>query len=198
VSATGRGAKRRKGDFYETPLDTIEAAIPVWDRVLPGGLKASTRVIDPGAGHGRYPRALEKAGVFRSNIFAVEKDPRRTGVLRKLGYKAYCSDFLLWQPRLLHHSHEYTGVDLVTTNPAFSIIRPLVEHALTLNPLAVVLLVPLNFVASKGRKDWHISKKPDMFVLPKRPSFTGDGKTDSNEYVYMVWAKGTQGLWRLL
>lgn len=44
----------------------------------------------------------------------------------------------------------------------------------------------LNFLGSKKRCKWLQADMPDVYVLPNRPDFTGDGG-DATEYAWFVW-----------
>lgn len=64
-----------------------------------------------------------------------------------------------------------TPRQFVITNPPFSIAQPFADHALALAP-EVMLLLRLNFLASKKRREWWRAHKPSaVFVLGERPSF---------------------------
>jgi hypothetical protein len=76
--------------------------------------------------------------------------------------------------------------DLIITNPPFSVAIEFLEKSLK-ESKTVVYLLRLNFLGSQKRKKfWDINKPTHLFVLSKRPSFTG-GKTDSTEYAWFVW-----------
>jgi hypothetical protein len=72
-----------------------------------------------------------------------------------------------------------------------------VEHALSvLGPGGrVTFLLRLAFIASQKRA--HLYEDGSGFrllqVLPKRPSFTPDGKTDSSDYAWFTWEVGFTG-----
>lgn len=81
----------------------------------------------------------------------------------------------------------YEGhVDLILTNPPYSIAEEFVIKALH-HADTVVMLLRLNFLGAQKRYKFWIENEPDaLFVLSKRPSFTGKG-TDSTEYAWFVW-----------
>jgi hypothetical protein len=54
------------------------------------------------------------------------------------------------------------------------------------------MLLRLNFLGSSVRAQFMRSHTPDVYVLPNRPSFTGNG-TDSIEYTWFVWRHGNAG-----
>jgi len=79
-------------------------------------------------------------------------------------------------------------VDLIFTNPPFSLAQEFIEHSIE-RAQCVVMLLRINFLGSKKRYDFWQKNSPDaMYVLSKRPSFTGKG-TDATEYAWFVWQK---------
>ena len=82
------------------------------------------------------------------------------------------------------HDGEY---DLIFTNPPFSIAAEFIQHALGMST-TVVMLLRINFLGSQKRYDFWNQFPPDgMFILSKRPSFTGKG-TDATDYAWFVWS----------
>lgn len=49
-------------------------------------------------------------------------------------------------------------------------------------------LLRLNWLASQKRAFWLRKNTPSVYVLPKRPSFTGKG-TDATDYCWAVWRR---------
>lgn len=83
---------------------------------------------------------------------------------------------------------EFDKVDLILTNPPFSLAQEFIEKALT-EADTVIMLLRLNFLGSQRRYDFWIDNEPTaIHVLSRRPSFTGKG-TDSTEYAWFVWDK---------
>ena len=81
-----------------------------------------------------------------------------------------------------------TPVDLILTNPPFSIAKEFIEHSITLAP-TVIMLLRINYLGSIGRHTWWKEHTPSsLHVLSKRPSFTGKG-TDATDYAWYVWDK---------
>lgn len=89
---------------------------------------------------------------------------------------------------------KFSPVDCIITNPPFSLTQQFLVKSLT-EADVVVYLQRLNYLGSKGRKDFWNSHKPDhLIVLSKRPSFAG-GSTDMTDYCFYVWdKKGRLGL----
>lgn len=79
-------------------------------------------------------------------------------------------------------------VDLILTNPPFSIAQEFIDHSLD-RANTVFMLLRLNYLGSIKRYDWWVKNSPSsLFVLSKRPSFTGSG-TDATDYAWFVWDK---------
>lgn len=86
-------------------------------------------------------------------------------------------------------STEFTDIDLIVTNPPFSLALKFLRKSLS-EADTVIYLLRLNFMGAKKRKRfWQNNPPSHLFVLSKRPSFTGDG-TDACEYAFMAWDRG--------
>lgn len=87
---------------------------------------------------------------------------------------------------------EYTGtVDLILTNPPFSLAQEFIEKAISVAP-TVIMLLRINFLGSIKRHDfWQKYPPTALHVLSKRPSFTGKG-TDATDYAWFVWDRSNK------
>lgn len=84
----------------------------------------------------------------------------------------------------------------IITNPPFSLAHEFCQHALAYAE-EVALLLRLNFLGSQKRRDWWRANEPTaLFILSKRPDFTGGGG-DSCEYAWFVWSARFNGLHHL-
>ena len=83
---------------------------------------------------------------------------------------------------------EWSGkVDLILTNPPFSIAKEFIEHSMMCST-TVIMLLRINFLGSQARHDFWNQFPPDgLIILSKRPSFTGKG-TDATDYAWFVWS----------
>lgn len=80
------------------------------------------------------------------------------------------------------------NVDLIFTNPPFSLAQEFITHSVA-RANTVIMLLRINFLASIKRYDWWAKTPPNaLYVLSKRPSFTGSG-TDATDYAWFVWDK---------
>lgn len=181
MSAKNRGPKRGgAADYYPTPAWVTHALL---DNVaLPGG-----RWLEPCAGDGAIIRAVnERRTLHGWDAVDVGIDGGDAGGARVDNW--LCGvDFTAVHPR------ELGPLDLVITNPPYSIAADIIRHAFQFAPV-VVMLLRLNFLgSSRKRLDLLPSEShgmPDVYVLSKRPSFTGDGRTDASEYAWFVWGMG--------
>lgn len=99
-------------------------------------------------------------------------------------HKTHCEitegiDYLTYLP-----AHRY---DLIITNPPFSLAMEFLQKSLA-EADTVIYLLRLNFLGSKKRQAFWFANRPShVLVLSSRPSFTGDGHTDSIEYAWFCW-----------
>lgn len=169
-------------DFYETPAWAVHPILPLLP-VVPG----VTRILDPGCGTGAILR--EVGAAFPENeILGLEKDRAR--------YEAVCAstDLPVLLGDFFSHCDKY---DVIVSNPPYSHALEFVQHALSLAPV-VCMLLRLPWLAGQARAGWHRENPSYVNVLPRRPSFTGDGKTDATEYAWFVWGTEHAGKWSIL
>lgn len=176
MSATNRGSKRRESDFYETPHDVVHD-------FLEDHFKGKYKVIlEPCCGSGNMVRVLREhfpdATIIAQDILPVESIKQANVTHGEI-------DFLA-EPAL------DTPVDLIFTNPPYSIAEKIIRKALMTYPDAtVVMLLRLDFLGSQDRYPfWREHPVNQIYSLACRPSFTGDGGTDSNNYGWFVWYPG--------
>jgi hypothetical protein len=166
MSATGRSDVRRPDDAYNTPSWCVRRLL---ERVY---LPKTGRWLEPCAGNGALIKAAN--AVVPDLVWdAIDIAPRADGIRQ--------ADFLTEGPWS-------TSVSTVITNPPFSLAREFVERSFEVAPKAwIAMLMRLNWAASEERFLLMKMRAPDLYVLPNRPSFTDDGRTDSTEYAWMVW-----------
>jgi len=176
MSATGRGGIRRRDDFYETPE---------WcTRAILRALKPQPEtILEPSAGHGAIIRVLRDNAwntIARPTIQAVEIRPEARIPLGDSGADVVITgDFLVWG------QGDRVPYDLIIGNPPYALAFEFCQRAIGMAHV-VALLLRLNFLGSQKRAQWMRRNTPSIFVLPKRPSFTGNG-TDATEYAWFVW-----------
>ena len=171
LSAEATPRARRPGDAYYTPAWCVRRLV---ERVaLPGG-----DWLDPCAGNGALVRAFARPDVRWS---AVELDPAAAAQIPP-DVTVDVGDYLSWRPT--------RPVDVVVTNPPFSLAEAFLRKALDEAP-CVAFLLRLHFLAATCRADLLRARTPDVYVLPNRPAFLGNGERDNMEYGWCVW--GTPG-----
>ena len=173
VSATGRGGMRKANDFYETPEPCTLALLPF----LPPG-----PVLDPCCGDRAILRVMDADG--RAPNRGMDVDPARAADV--------------WCDALAVPWGWASG--LVVTNPPYSLAEKFVRKALAEvgHRGTVAMLLRLPFLESLARVDLHAKHPSDVLIFAKRPSFTGDGKTDATAYAWFVWGPGRGGRWAVL
>lgn len=190
MSATGRGKKREAFDFYPTPQKPVISLMN--RRILPVG----GNWLEPCVGAGNIVHSVNTWHQNRGMI-----SPSWTGVdlreFEEVEAAAFgCdeliagTDFLSWTPPGIY--------DAIVTNPPYSVARQFAEHALNFAPV-VAMLLRVGFLGSIERFQFNRQFPANVYVLSNRPSFTGDGGSDSSEYAWFVWDRHRDGgRWEVL
>ena len=169
---------RAKFDFYPTSREYV---ISQYELVK----SHPSTIIDPGAGGGIYGEiGRERYPDAHITGVEIQKDLTPSDNYDEVVNQ----DFLRYSPQ--------APVDLVIGNPPYKIAEKMVRAALgMIKPGGeLIFLLPINFAASKRR--YKLYKEYPLFrlvVCSDRPSFTGDGKTDSRDYGFFHWVKGFDG-----
>lgn len=186
MSATNRGSSRPPGDFYRTPVWCTRAIL----RHLP----KSGGVIDAGCGDGAILSVLTAADTF-DEIVGVELNP-------ELAEKARDAIDLQGNSRI--ENVDFLTLkgspSLVISNPPFSFALEFVSHALEMVASVngtVAMLLRLGWLEGQSRAGFHNSTPCDVYVMSKRPSFTGGG-TDATGYGWFVFGPGRGNRWSIL
>lgn len=173
MAARAPGSRRKPLDAYYTP---DEVAWKIVSR-LPGGFR---RIWEPHVGGGAFLRALKRRYMVGQEewpmIVGTDIDPYAEGF--------HEHNVAMMQQDALTHKGRY---DLIIGNPPYSRAEEHVRHFLSLEPAMCVMLLRLGFLASQRRAAfWEEFPLAGLWVLSKRPSFTGGG-TDSSDYAAFVW-----------
>lgn len=91
----------------------------------------------------------------------------------------------------LKHDFGEEKFDLIIGNPPYSLALEFTEKCLSLlsDEGKLVFLLRTAFLESKKRYGfWQREPLSELYVLSKRPSFTGKG-TDATSYSWFVWDK---------
>jgi hypothetical protein len=182
--------ERHPQDFYPTPMELCRAALQFafedWE--VQGTVRGTLFTVDPGAGDGVWGRALKSITPY-SHICGVElRDVPPPQARTYDEWNANC-DFL---------SHYLKrNYDLVMGNPPYKHAEEFIRRSMAClrNGGRMVYLLRLNFIAGQARGTGLWQEMPPMKigVSCRRPSFTGDGRTDATEYAVFVWERGWQG-----
>lgn len=167
MSATNRGAERHAHDFYATPAWCVHRLV---ERV--GAMVGP--VLDPCCGDGALLRAAGRDG------FTVDIQARFEPDM----VANYLDDNV--------HLHYPTCI----MNPPYKLAQEFIDKAAR-QCSVVYALTRLNFLASAKRRDWLASLNPTVYVLPNRPSFTADGRTDATDYCWLEIVRGSSTPGRL-
>lgn len=167
------GAPKQAGEFYRTPGWCVKALLNAWRP------RYSVRAFDPCVGDGAIPRAYDAVDPWPARrwfVYDTDLSARPQGFA--IG-EAYQEDFLIVPP-------SPTKYDLCIMNPPYSRAEEFVREACA-RAREVAALLRLGFLASQKRAGWLRRDTPDVYVLPRRPSFTGGG-TDATDYAWFVWS----------
>lgn len=175
MSATGRGAERSPADYYPTPawcVRRILEAVP---------LPTDGYWLEPSAGDGAIIRAANDVRlglVWRA--WELREECRAS--LHPLCADLEIGDFLATPIGEIGHH------DVAILNPPFTHALAFVQRCLAVAD-HVLVLERLNWLEGEERAGWLREHAPDVYVLPNRPSFTGEG-TDATGYAWLHWPAG--------
>ncbi len=173
MSATNRGAIRHADDAYYTPAWCVRALLATVQ--LPGG-----NWLEPAVGDGAIVRAVNEV---RQDIFWTVND---IDLLRVGDLSAFGWGHSPYTAAGFEFAAEDEMQDVVITNPPFNQALEFVQGAMK-DGRVVVMLLRLNWLASQKRNRFLLDNPPSVYVLPRRPSFTNDGKTDATDYAWFIW-----------
>ncbi|NJN63826.1 MAG: hypothetical protein HC882_02390 [Acidobacteria bacterium] len=182
MSATNRGAGRRLRDAYPTPAWCLHRLLE--RRVV--YTRPGLRLLEPCAGEGALIRAWkESPDLPEAEWHAWEVSEECLEPLEKLGaepaigfvqalaagYRRKIEEGLAWP------------FDAAITNPPFDLADS-IPDILDGVALTSLVLLRLNTLRPTRERRWPITRTPNVYVLPNRPCFTGDGKVDATEYAW--------------
>lgn len=177
MSATNRGRERNDRDFYETPQDCILNFLSHYK--LKNGI-----ILDPGSGSGAFPKAIRKVG-YTNQIDACDIDDMVLSIEEAdnkhlVNFMDFNSDY---------------AYNTIIGNPPYNLAEEFIRKSFELvdsTDFEIIFLLRLNFLESIKRHDfWQEFPVNQLYVLSKRPSFTGKG-TDATSYAYFVFRNSGQ------
>ena len=181
MSATNRGRERNPRDFYRTPAWCTEALLN-YVELLP-------EVFDPCCGDGAILEVLKDEG---HKVYGLELDAASAMEASQIiGAPVAVGDYL--DEGRGHPPH----CDVVM-NPPYRQAADFIRTALDRSGprQKVCALLRLNFLGSSRKRIDLVgvgSQLETVIVFSRRPSFTGDGKSDACEYAFFVFTKGYSG-----
>jgi len=182
MSATGRTRQdgseyeRDVDDYYRTPGWVTRAVLP-W---LPAW-RDDLFCVDAGAGDGAIADELPYP---HDKVMCIERHPHKCEVLREKGYRVQRQS---WE----EFARGKLKVDVVVSNPPYSDAEDFVRRAIRITQNrgggVSAFLLRLPWLASQSRASFHREHPAHVLVLPRRPSFTKNGKTDATDYAWFLW-----------
>lgn len=133
ITASYKKWERKPADLYPTPVDGTESLIPVLQEL---GVK---RIWEPACGDGRLARVLEWHG-FEVIATDIREYP---------GYGTGGLDFLNEDP-LEKWGWDIGEIDMIVTNPPFSLAEDFIRKALSITP-KVAMLLKQTYWNTRGR-----------------------------------------------
>jgi len=179
MSRTSSRDKRHKSDYYITPIEKITEFLTEFIKYE--DYPFDKTILDCCAGGDAtnkmsYPEALIQFGVNQDLIktMDIREDSRAEIKMNYLETELHFKPFV------------------IISNPPYLQAMEFIEKALidVEDHGFVIMLLRLNFFASKKRKKFFDKQMPKYcFVHNRRISFTKNGKTDATEYGHFVWQK---------
>lgn len=180
MSSTNRGHGvqiRHEDDFYATPAWCTEALIEAVPAI------GCTSILDPCCGDGAILDVLKARG---EPTLGIEINEGRAATAEAKGHNVRRHDALgLYWPT----------AGAIVTNPPFFLAMEFLQKSIAKaweTNAYVSFLLRLNWLGSKKRKEFHQRHPADLYIMSKRPSFTG-GATDSIEYAWYTYHPSLKG-----
>lgn len=191
IQTTKQLPPRAEHDHYPTPRYTVESAFDLLlrhDPDFPGLF-----IADAGCGNGIWGEvARERWPLAWIDGIDVREVPKHET------YQGWWTGDFLQLPDVGYPDYWIVKSHLVMGNPPYRFAEEFVRKALefTYHGGYVLFLMRLAFLESQRRRDGLFKEFPPRFVgvCSKRPSFTGDGRTNATSFAIFLWQKGYSGL----
>ena len=175
--------ERKPADIYPTPVDATESIIDVIKVMSKKFEEEHGRPIktiwEPACGDGRLARVLEHHGYT-----VIATDLREYS-----GYGQGGLDFLNEDP-LKKWGWDIGEIDLIVTNPPFSLSVEFVRKALSITPYCI-MLVKQSYYNTANRYDFFSELRPTLFLpITWRLAFLEEerGKSPLMDCAWLIWA----------
>lgn len=190
----GEVKQRHLNDFYATPLKCTLSllAIPEIYELFDS---CDSRILEPCAGDGAIIHALSQV-LYMKLYTAIDIMPINACKLEAFAYASREYIRVLAPMSFLNYDTR-EGHKICITNPPFTIWEDICKHSLKQSE-HTFLLLRLGVLGSQKRYKFWQECKPDIYILSYRPSFTNDGKTDSDYYAWFHFHPNESGKWQVI
>ena len=196
MSSTNRGGQRTPADNYPTPAYAVRRLLEEFQHTTI--FQRATVLHEPCSGEGAIIDVVETYYPDRKWYATdIREDALNYLEERHPNVETRCMSALDPFPT------EWESPKVIITNPPFRIAEEVLHRLLRDHADAdIFLLLRVNFIGSVRRQPFMEAYPPDLYVLPNRPSFLGEGQTDSIEYAWFHWGptprKRAFGQWKVL
>lgn len=172
---------------------------------------ANYSVVDAGAGTGSILRRFRERGILKS--VGVEYRSDLSNECLQHAPCVHASFFDVVAASLAEQPGCLERPNLVVMNPPYNLALEFVEAALKWvrttksrttgerRYATVAALLRIPWMASRKREEFHREHPSTLWVIPDRPSFTGDNKVDATDYAWFIWSKDPRipmGAWKVI
>ena len=187
----GTTTKTRESEFYSTPVSIIEEfiSLPEVSEVF----KTWEFFLEPCVGDGAMIQGINN--LYPQKIWTTCDIRPECQVQMEVLSCAYRLNIYHLPGDFLEQDSKYKW-DVCITNPPFSLAQEFINKTLTLADHNFYLL-RLGTLGSKKRLPLWEARKPDLYIMHQRPSFTNDGKTDSDYYMWVHFHSEESGKYKV-
>ena len=171
---------RRKNDLYPTPMGLCRGAMAYLSSRLSLGENPPI-ILDPGAGGGNWGKAIKEV-YPDSKLIGVEIDEQFS----------ITDDYEVWLPEDFLENNYISS--MVIGNPPFSLAQEFIDKGLESLPEKGIMMYLLRVAylnsQSRYKNLWMVNPPVEVVISARRPSFSGDRKTDDTDFALYIWSKG--------
>lgn len=188
--------ERRENDFYETPIELCRAALQldIFQTFFRFSKEKHLRILDPGFGTGVWGKAWKEVYPKRQDILEGIDIVNRYNDSDKIYTSWKIEDYL---------TSDFSSVvdkyDIIMGNPPYENAEEFIRKSLGLltkkdsygTPKVglLIFLLKTTFLNSQKRAKGLYKEFPPIgvYVSGRRPSFSGDRKTNADDYSIFIW-----------